>query len=135
MQNLIDHAAAMGLRVKWRDLGRRSGQVHSSGLILLNPRKTQFTQRITLAHEIGHAALRHDWTDAHDVERDERDADTYAARLLISPADYAFAERIVGEHTGALAQELGVSPRLVELWREAHRNERTSRQRSHLRLA
>jgi Zn-dependent peptidase ImmA (M78 family) len=127
VQELIDHAAAMGLRVKWRNLGRRSGEVHSSGLILLNPRKTEFSQRITLAHEIGHAHHGHDWTGAHDVERDEREADTYAARLLISAADYAFAEQIVGEHPGALAKELGVTVRLVELWREAHRNERASR--------
>lgn len=121
MQDLTDHATAMGLRVKWRDLGRRSGELHSSGLILLNPRKTVLTQRMTLAHEIGHHWHGHDWTRAHDVERDERHADAYAAHILISPADYAMAERLVGHHPGALAKELGVTVRLVELWRECYR--------------
>lgn len=126
MQDLIDHATAMGLRVKWRDLGRRSGELHSSGLILLNPRKTMLTQRVTLAHEIGHRHHGHDWTREHDRATDERQADTYAARLLISPTDYALAERLVGHHPGALAKELGVTARLVELWRQSY-------ERRHLR--
>lgn len=123
MQDLIDHAAAMGLRVMWRDLGRRSGELHSSGLIVLNPRRTTLTQRVTLAHEIGHHRYGHDWTREHDSERDEREADTYAARLLISPAEYALAERLVGCHPGALAKELGVTARLVEFWRESYEHE------------
>lgn len=120
MDDLIAHAAAMGLRVKWRDLGRRHGELHSSGLVILNQRRTQRVQRITLAHEIGHHWHGHDWTRAHDRAVDERQADTYAARLLISPADYALAERLVGCHPGALAKELGVTARLVELWRHSY---------------
>lgn len=122
MQDLIDHAEAMGLHVKWRDLGRRAGELHSAGLILLNPRKTHASQRIALAHEIGHAHHGHDWTRTHVLERDEREADTYAALLLISAEAYADAERMVGHHPGALAKELNVTAHLVELWRAAHRN-------------
>lgn len=117
MDELIAHAETLGLRVKWRDLGRRSGELHSSGLVFLNPRRSVLTQRVTLAHECGHAWHGHDWTGRHDVERDERQADTYAARLLISPVEYAMAERVVGEHPGAIARELGVTRALVELWR------------------
>lgn len=118
MDSIIAHAMELGLGVKWRDLGRRSGELTSQGLILLNPRKSMLTQRITLAHECGHWWHGHDWTREHDVERDERQADTYAARLLINPVEYAMAEKIVGHHPGALAKELGVTARLIELWRD-----------------
>lgn len=115
MDSLIAHAEAMGLRVVFRDLGRRSGEVHSSGVVYLNHRKSDLTQRVTLAHECGHWALGHDWSRDHNVERDEREADSYAASLLISPQSYAYAELLVGPHPGALAKELGVTRRLVEL--------------------
>lgn len=125
MEDLLELADAMGLRVLRRDLGRRNGEVHSSGLIIINPHRNYGAQRETLAHEIGHAAHGHDWTaDRHDRAVDERAADTYAARLLISPAEYALAERICGPHDRALARELNVSVRLVELWRDAYRAER-----------
>lgn len=130
MEDLLAHAHAMGLRVLRRDLGRRNGEVHSSGLIIINPNRNYGAQRETLAHEIGHAVHGHDWTAArHDRDVDERAADTYAARLLISPAEYAIAERICGPHDHALARELNVSVRLVELWRDAYRAERLQQTR------
>lgn len=117
MDALLDRATTLGLIVVWRDLGRRNGEIATGGLVVLNPRKTQIAQRVTLAHEIGHWWYGHDWRERHDRERDERQADTYAARLLIDPDDYAAAERLTGPHPGALARELGVTQRLVELWR------------------
>lgn len=117
MDDLLEHAAAMGLRVQFRDLGRRHGEVHSTGLVVINDRRPAQAQRITLAHECGHHAHGHDWRERHDRDRDERQADTYAARLLISAADYLDAEQAVGCHPGALARELGVTARLIELWR------------------
>lgn len=107
----------MGLRVVFRDLGRRHGEVHATGLVVINDRRPVQAQRITLAHECGHHAHGHDWRERHDRVRDERQADTYAARLLIDPADYHDAERTVGCHPGALARELGVTERLIEMWR------------------
>lgn len=122
MEDLLEYADAMGLRVLRRDLGRRNGEVHSSGLIIINPNRNYGAQREALAHEIGHAFHGHDWTAArHDRDTDERAADTYAARLLISPAEYAIAERICGPHDRALARELNVSLRLVELWQASYR--------------
>lgn len=118
MDELIVHAETLGLRVKFDNLGRRSGELRRSGLVLLNHRKSLLTQRMTLAHECGHAWHGHDWTLYHDRERDEREADVYAARLLIRTEDYAYAERIVGDHPGAIAKELGVTRHLVDLWRE-----------------
>ena len=117
MDLLIERAGALGLRVAFRDLGTRHGEVHSSGLVLINYRRTLCRQRVTLAHEMGHWTLGHDWSREHDKAHDERQADRYAARLLITMHNYEIAERLVGEHPGALARELGVTRRLVELRR------------------
>lgn len=118
MDQLIERAGALGLRVIFRDLGRRHGEVHSSGLVYINHRRTVDRQRLTLAHEMGHWWHGHDWTRDHDRERDERAADIYAARLLIEPGEYARAEMLCEGHSGAIARELGVTARLVELRRE-----------------
>lgn len=128
MEELLTEAAAQGVRVAWRDLGRRAGEYHSSGLILLNPRRSETTQRVTLAHELGHAHYGHTWTDdQREHEHRERLADRYGARLLVSPAAYAAAERLVGPHAGALARELGVTTRVIETWRaEASRRGATA---------
>ncbi|MFD6178183.1 MULTISPECIES: ImmA/IrrE family metallo-endopeptidase [unclassified Isoptericola] len=110
------------------------GELRRSGLVLLNHRKSVLTQRCTLAHEMGHWSLGHDWTLYHDVERDELAADAWAARLLISAVDYALAERLHGPHAGAIARELDVSTRLVEVWRwEVWRRPAPSRAGRHLR--
>ncbi|WP_061960622.1 ImmA/IrrE family metallo-endopeptidase [Demequina flava] len=118
MGRIIRTAEHMGYRVQFRDIGRASGYLYGGGLIVLNYRRSELTQRVTLAHELGHAHHGHDWTRDHDRHRDERQADQYAARLLISPVEYAAAEALVGSHAGALARELGVTRRLVELRRE-----------------
>jgi Zn-dependent peptidase ImmA (M78 family) len=118
MDELLAEARAQGVRVAWRDLGRRAGEFHSSGLILLNPRRTEIVQRITLAHELGHAHYGHTWTDdPADRAMREHLADRYGARLLITPAGYAAAERMVGPHPGAIARELEVTASVVETWR------------------
>jgi len=108
----------MGLRVGYRNLGRNSGYLFGGGLVILNYRHHLGSQRVTLAHEMGHWHHGHDWSRDHDVARDERQADQYAARLLIGAGDYARAEELCGTHPGALARELGVTRRLVELRRE-----------------
>ncbi|HEY0217914.1 MAG TPA: ImmA/IrrE family metallo-endopeptidase [Cellulomonas sp.] len=123
MDELLTWAAEQGVRVGWRPLGRRDGEYHSSGLILLDPRRPETVQKVTLAHELGHAHYGHTRTDDPSEHRHrERLADRYAARLLIAPSEYALAERLVGSHPGALARELGVTAAVVEAWRgEAHR--------------
>lgn len=118
MQQLITQATALGLTVIYRNLGHYSGILAKGGLVVLNPNRSQLTKRVTLAHEMGHWHHGHDWTTRHDRECDEREADLYAAKLLISPTEYALAERLHGPHPGAIATELGVTRRLVELWRD-----------------
>jgi len=129
MQDLIDYALRRGWGVKFRDLGRRNGE-YSRGLIVINDRRrTGFTQRITLAHEIGHAHHDHAWTDDPALHgRQEREADVVAAHLLIRADDYAYAEQLVGPHPGAIAKELGVTPAYVELWRATYRQPSVRRQ-------
>lgn len=122
---LIALAEEYGYHVVFRNLGRRSGEVRSAGIIYINPRKTYLTQRMTLAHEIGHIALGHDWTQRHDKIADERAADIWAAGALIKPEDYRYAEAIVGSHCGALAGHLGVTAGLVALWQQHHQRRGT----------
>lgn len=128
MDELLEVARERGVRVAWRDLGRRNGEYHSTGLVLINPRRSEVVQRVTLAHELGHAHYGHAWTDDPQVrDRQERQADEFAAALLVDEVDYAIAEVVVGPHVGALARELGVTAQIVEAWqRLAHRRRRTA---------
>ncbi|MHB1063569.1 MAG: ImmA/IrrE family metallo-endopeptidase [Georgenia sp.] len=117
MDRILEVARSRGVRVTWRDLGRRNGECHPSGLIILNPRRTEQAQRVTLAHELGHAHYGHVWTDdPHEHAKHERLADEHAAALLIPICAYRRAETTVGNHPGALAKELGVTRALVEAW-------------------
>lgn len=139
MDDLLSHAAALGLRVKFRDLGRRHGEIHSSGLIVVNSERPLQAKRITLAHEIGHRVFGHDWTtERHDRAADERAAETYAVRLLVSEDDFRRAELCVGGHPHALAKELNLTPQHVVLWKASYERERYEAYRArerHLYLA
>lgn len=112
------HAESLGLRIAYRNLGRTTGYLFGGGLVILNHRHHLDAQRETLAHECGHAFHGHNWNREHDQEHDERQADQYAARILIPPSIYAAAERLCGADVRAIAQELHVTRRLVELRRE-----------------
>lgn len=115
MDALIARAEGLGLHVVFRNLGRARGYWLGSGLIAINFRHSLASQRVTLAHEMGHAHHGHNWTRDHDCLRDELQADQHAARLLIPQEAYARAETLVGERVSALARELEVTRRLVEL--------------------
>ena len=54
-----------------------------------------------IAHELGHAAYGHTVSDA----KAERQADEYAARLLITEGDYRRAETMFGQDVDTLAYE------------------------------
>lgn len=136
MDDLVRMALDQGFGLKYRDLGRRHGEYqHTGRLIAINPHRSIVVQRVTLAHELGHAHHAHAWTDDPRLHaRHERLADEHAARLLISPAEYAIAEALVGEHPGALAKELGVLERVVHVWRRCHARERWSNEVSDVAL-
>lgn len=109
------HAADMGVEIVLDDLGpcRRGAYLDDLRTIVISPRLTTAQTVATLAHEIGHAIFR----DRQSTERLERRADQMGASLVIEPEEYSRAEEQVGCHPGALASELGVTPRLVLAWR------------------
>ena len=55
----------------------------------------------------------------HDPRYEVR-ADRFAAQLLISPIDYALAEKAYGPHPSRLAAELGVTVHMINVWRDFH---------------
>lgn len=113
---IAQHCADLDIPVEWEDLGpmRRGKCQVSSGIIVLNPRMTLAQAAATLSHEASHWAF----GDRYSTPRIERRAWQYGAALLIEPWEYAAAESLVGCHPAALAIELGVTPRLIEAWRE-----------------
>lgn len=112
----------MGCRVFFLPLEGYDGFLATPRDIIVNSRLHSGYQREVLAHELGHVYHGHDWRHPHDEARDERQADAYAARLLISPLEYAAAERVYGPHLGALAEALHVSVEIVQAWRRTHRS-------------
>jgi hypothetical protein len=119
---LFAHCADLGLEVEWADLGEyRRGEYRRDGhRIILNLRLTRSQATATLAHEIGH----HMFGDACSTPPAERRAWEYGAAMLITPAEYAAAEDLVGHHLAALAVELGVTPKLIEAWRRWYEKRR-----------
>lgn len=115
MDLLYAHCADLGLEVEWADLGerRRGHYLDDSRTIVLNRRMTRHQATAALAHEVGHAVF----GDRCSTPAAERRASEYGACLIINVKAYQAAERLVGHHAGALADELGVTPHLIEAWR------------------
>ena len=105
----------MGIEVAVADLGptRRGAYYDDLDLIVVSDRLSMPQFVTTLAHEIGHAIR----CDRESTPVTERSADEKGASLIITPDEYAEAERIAGEHPTAIAHELGdVTGRLVLAW-------------------
>lgn len=120
LDDLVIDAEACGLTVDWRPLGARHGQYEPPARIVINPARPVTVQLCTLAHELAHHALGH--APTHDpvlAARQEALADRYAAELLISPAEYALAERLAGPDPVGIARELGVVSWVVKAYRRA----------------
>jgi hypothetical protein len=112
---LYAHCGDLGLDVEWADLGeyRRGDYCADSGVIRLNHRLTLAEAAATLAHEVAH----HLAGDRCSNPSRERKAWERGAAIIITPPEYAEAERVVGCHPNALAAELEVTPQLVLAWR------------------
>lgn len=125
--DLEELAAAQGVSIRSHRGGEKARWHPGSRVISLREGLGPINRVCSLAHELGHAALGHYAGD--DIpewlySRQEKEAEEWAAKLLISTADYARAEQLYGSHPGILARELGVTVRLVEAWRRCH--ERTT---------
>lgn len=118
MDQLFRLVDELGLHVVEAPGRTRGGFTPASATIRLAPGMTARTARSVLAHEVAHAVLGHRPTEQHDERaRQEREADDWAARLLITPEAYSSAESLCGPHLAPLAFELGVTVEIVAAFR------------------
>jgi Zn-dependent peptidase ImmA (M78 family) len=115
----MERAVSLGCRVYFLPIpNTHYGYLATATDIVINSRLTHNHQREVLAHELGHVHYGHDLRLMHDSPADELRADQYAAQLLISPAEYALAEALHDGHGGGIAQELGLSTKMVKTWQD-----------------
>lgn len=114
MRELLAHASRLGVSVHVAHLPApyRGWYDIDAAQVVYDWDLTPDEQREVLAHELGHVHHGHACEGNPDHERL---ADTYAARLLIHPEEYAAAER-VAENPTYIAEELSVSTHLVGIY-------------------
>ena len=103
---LLAHAAKLGVsaHVAYLPRDRRGVYDDINARVIYAIDLTPIEQVSVFAHELGHAYYRHTCTADPDAERQ---ADIYAARLLIDPEIYADLERLSSD-VEWIAEELGV---------------------------
>nr|WP_314844020.1 ImmA/IrrE family metallo-endopeptidase [uncultured Microbacterium sp.] len=118
MEHLLLLIEQYGLHVVERPGPTRGGFEPRTATIRITPGMSRRTTCSILAHELAHAVLGHDLSaDPSMRDRQERQADEWAARLLIDSRAYAAAEHLRGAHIASLAFELGVTSELVIAYR------------------
>lgn len=114
MHILLRLAEEHGVRIIERSGPTSGGFDPSTRTIRLAPGMSARTTRSVLAHELGHAVLGHLPSTEPAIRRQqERQADDWAAALLITAHAYAQAEEARGPHLASLAFELDVTVELV----------------------
>lgn len=111
---LIDVAEARGYQVRWHRGGPKAAWLPHQHAVSMRIGVDDVSALCALAHELGHA--HYGDPPGHDPHLEAR-ADRFAARLLISPVEYAAAERAYGPHATHIAHELGVTTHLIHVWR------------------
>lgn len=86
-------------------------------IISLHQNLGDIQARCTLAHELGHWHAGDIGCDEYHG-KEERKADFYAARMLISRAEYQMCEDMYGCDLPTLAHHLKVTVHTVKKWRE-----------------
>lgn len=119
-EDLIRACWGLGVHVVYFPFEHAGAYVHSLKLIIIDSSQPPAEQKFTLAHEYVHARYGHDGYQSSHVEQR---VDREAARLLISPAAYALAERLVGCHPVALAEELLVPAECVKAYQAGLENQ------------
>lgn len=111
MRELIAHAASLGVSVHVAHIeGSQRGFFDADlNRIVIDYELTPVERDTVLAHELGHAFYGH---DCYGNPSFEAAANYYAACLLIDPVKYMAAEAI-DPSPAAIAEELGVEPKLV----------------------
>jgi hypothetical protein len=123
IDELLCEAQNMEAKVFNQELeGDLSGlYVQPSHAILLSTNLCRYQELSTFAHELSHAHHHHIPTiNPKEHEYRELHADEEAARRLLTAQEVARAEALVGPHSGALAEELGVTVDIVEGFKRAY---------------
>lgn len=115
MRELVRFAASQGIELHASHLPEDVLGYYSpdESRIYFDLQLTPSEQRVTIAHELGHAHHNH----RCDSTRNERQADMYAARLLIDPAVYADIEAN-NSCQDDIADEMGVTAELIEFFEQ-----------------
>lgn len=115
MKELIARAALLGLTVHAIHMpdGELGYYAEEECRIYFNIRATPAERLAIIAHEIAHAYYGHDC----DSDANERQADAYAAMLLVQPAWYADLERINAD-ADWIADEMGLTADVIDDYRE-----------------
>ena len=117
MHQLLRLAEEQHLRVIERPGRTCGGYDPAAQTIRLAPGLSARTARSVLAHELGHARLGHvPAVSPMRRAQQERQADEWAASLLITPHAYAEAEEVRGPHLASLAFELDVTIEIVSAY-------------------
>ncbi|MFY9190204.1 MAG: ImmA/IrrE family metallo-endopeptidase [Lawsonella sp.] len=129
MFDLEELAHSHGHNVTYRKLPAHYPNAYHSTkhkLIVVRAGLPRRQSRSLLAHEIGHLHYGH----KRRTRKAEKQANRYAARLLIDPTKYREAEAAYGTNVNKLAYELDVTPVIVRAYRETaihlkdeHKNE------------
>lgn len=120
--NLEMLAAIHGITITTHTGGEKGRWYSNTRTISIRRDLGWVNARCTLAHELGHAICGHDSkAEGWLKNRQEREADIFAANVLIDPSEYKSAELLYGPHPGAIAHELGVTNHLVTVWQNTHR--------------
>ena len=123
--NLEMLAATHGITITTHTGGEKGRWYSNTRTISIRRDLGWVNARCTLAHELGHAICGHDSkAEGWFKERQEHEADTWAANLLIGQDEYMDAELIHGSCPGAIALELDVTIHLVNIWASHHNSER-----------
>lgn len=114
MRDLLAKAAEYGLEVHGAHLedDRIGSYAPELGRIYFDLSLDVAERRSVIAHELGHAHHQH----TCDSTWNEREADTYAATLLVDPAWYAELE-VINHDANWIADEMNVAPWIIEDYR------------------
>lgn len=114
-------AESMGVTLRRHNGGKKGWYDHATRTISTRRGMSIQQYRSVLAHELGHAHYGDTPTgNGHFDQRQERRADEYAARLLISPVEFEAAATWHQGHLPAIADELEVTKHLLKTWQSLH---------------
>lgn len=117
LTDLGRHAAALDVTLHLGHLsdGRLGVYEPEAAQVWISINLTPAEQRSVLAHELGHVYFDH----RCGSPRAEREADRYAANLLVCPEQYAALER-EGHDLHGIADAMDVTVDIVQAFREHH---------------